>query len=115
MTTITIQDIKKEARKSLARERRQDKTDPYELARHIIDANSLEDLFAHAKESYRITLHIPGPLWTKYKESHDGTRQVVKNALRDYYHCFYVDDSIDDEHFELHYDLDTRDLGSDSS
>lgn len=86
------------------RERRHDATDPYELARHIINVNSLEDLFAHAKESYRITLHIPGPLWTKYRESHVGTRQVVKNALIQYYHCFYVDDSIDDEHFELHYD-----------
>ena len=104
----TVDDVRKEARKSLARERRKHVVDPYELARRIIDANSLDDLLVDAKGSYRITLKTPGETWTEFKDCLENDQDSVKKTLMEYYKCEYI---CSFQEFTLFYDRDGCDLG----
>lgn len=111
---MTPEDLKKEARNTLARERKADVSiDPDDLVCHIIDANPLDTLLDQAKKSYRITLDVPKETWTMYNTSSHATQYTVREALKQHYHCAYVGVLYlyGENQFELHYDQDENDLG----
>jgi hypothetical protein len=114
--TFTTRDLKKEARKTLARQRLVvvDEANPNDLAGQIIDANPLDELISQAKESYRIRVDIPRQTYGAYEDC-IAIQCQVKNILRLHYRCVYVcdDDTADTCQFELHYDRSEEDLGSD--
>jgi hypothetical protein len=113
---MTPEDLRREARETLARQRVVDRTkiDPDDLARHIIEANPLDTLMDRAKEAYRIKLDVPKETWTAYNTCNGTTQYAVRAALKCHYHCAYVGVLYlygEKNQFELHYDRDDYDLG----
>lgn len=111
---MTPEDLRREARNTLAREREADvKIHPDDLVRHIIEANPLDTLLDQAKKSYRITLDVPKETWTTYNTCNGATQTDVKAALKCHYKCAYVAVLYlyGENQFELHYDRNDYDLG----
>jgi hypothetical protein len=111
---MTPEDLRREARNTLARKRVDvTKIDPDDVARQIIEANPLDTLLEQAKESYRITLDVTYDAWTAYDECKCASQKcAVKDALQRYYKCTYVAVlRYGQNQFELHYDRDDYDTG----
>ena len=112
---MTPEDLRREARNTLARERAVDvQIDPDDVACQIIEANPLDTLLEQAKERYRITLNVPKETWTAYCECKSATAKIaVTDALKRHYKCAYVGVLYlcGQNQFELHYDRDDYDLG----
>lgn len=110
---MTPEDLRREARNTLARERAVDvQIDPDDVARQIIEANPLDTLLEQAKERYRITLNVPKETWTAYCECKSATAKIaVTDALKRHYKCAFVGVLSNQNQFELHYDRDEYDTG----
>ena len=111
----TPEDLRREARNTLARERVDaTKIDPDDVARQIIEANPLDTLLEQAKESYRIKLNVPEGAWTAYDKCKCATqKRAVTYALKRHYQCEYVGVLYlwGQTQFELHYDRNDYDTG----
>lgn len=106
---ITGEDIRREARKSLARVRRVKNIEKLRLQviKDIIAANPMEKLLGIAKTRFRVPLDIPEAVKISFREN-EWLWTAVKPYLQEYYCCVYIDDK-----YTMDYDRDDADLGSD--